>query len=1289
MKTFSTTEKRSPPATHKTHPYIHRSMGPVQRTQQVAMRKILRPDETETGEPEDTHQPQTTPVPAVSPSALPSSRPAIGAGITTSLQRSENETPEEEIQRQPDEEEEEPIQARLIQRQTDDEEEEEAIQPEAVQRKTTDTHAIQPSKFGFVGPEAKARQTAIRRILRPTGLQTKLTVGQPNDKYEQEADKVADQVEAMPDPRLQRQSEDEEEEEALQPKPLANQITPLVQRQEVEEEEELQTKREVPERIQAKGTPDLSEDVEQATQQMRGHGDPLPRGVRQETENKMGADFSAVRIHNNNAANEINRQINARAFTLGNDIFFASGAYSPATHTGKRLLAHELTHVVQQSGSTDPQRIRRDDTPDTASDDTNDSTPQTNTESEYDGPEGTASTVGSRINIREIHFPAIPEKEAKTGSQNVQIRQGSVERNTNQVQVWSELTREGTGLSDSLDEKTRAAWHSGSESNPTYFMKIGSRSSSYLVGTRTNIRNRVIRPYWTGAGRMKTYDVDHKKEYQLGGHDRSPADNLWLLESRTNRSSGSRINSKINQSLDRLLARWASSRKPDRETARNTYTVTLNRIHWDGPVEGTGESYSVEEISENVPQMGPVVPMNRRAVQRAGLDPGEGQFVVFNNATGGRARSISLPSSTGDAVPFSDPSFIAGFRPTTATFVGDDSNYIEISGTLWADNPAIQGHGFPTSFNISRMTNLPQAGYLNVTRAEAKIRQVFAGDIEASALSPLRLTSVGMDELGAPLVEGTVDTNISFLEGADIGFFIRGNDLGIEKTFTSSDLNIPRPFEIEEAALTVSLSTQRGLAAEGNVAFKIDGVGEGSVTANVGTSQDFALSGSFDFDERIFGEGTQAQVRIGYANNQWSMGGTLSIPRGRVPGVDSATINVDYSEEEGFRASGEAELAVPGVESGRLEIAHSEESGFSIGGEFGLSSDVPGIRSGSISAEVREKEDGSGYAVSATGTAVPDIPGINSNLTISYDDGAFTAEVTAQYERGMLSGELEAGVTNRSVNAETGELSDTAEENNPLVVYGGGSLTLQIAPWLQGTAGVRFAPNGEITVTGEIGLPDQLEIFARREINRSILNIAVQAPIFPGIVAEIGGGLSATAGIGPGVIDELRLGVEYNPDREQDTRVTGDAHLNIPADAGLRLSVRAGIGLGITGASATGGLEIGGTLGIQGAAEAGVHVEWSPAEGLDLRANVGIHAQPNFTFDISGYVSVRALGFSVYDQRWELASFTFGSDYRFGISLPIHYREGQPFDISLEDVEFEVPNIDTNELLQGLISRIA
>jgi hypothetical protein len=327
--------------------------------------------------------------------------------------------------------------------------------------------------------------------------------------------------------------------------------------------------------------------------------------------------------------------------------------------------------------------------------------------------------------------------------------------------------------------------------------------------------------------------------------------------------------------------------------------------------------------------------------------------------------------------------------------------------------------------------------------------------------------------------------------------------------------------------------------------------------------------------------------------------------------------------------------------------------------------------------------------VSATGKAQPAIPGIESDLTVSYDDGAFTAEFSGAFKRGLIDGTISAGATNRTIGADGKPSGPPAAPDAPLTVYGAGSATIKIAPWLQGKAGIRLDPNGEVTLSGEIGLPGSVEIFPQKKIDKSLLNVAAQVPLFPGIVAEIGGALSASASNGPGSLDQLRLGIEYNPAHEENTHVTGDVHLKVPAQAGLRLAARAGIGLGITGASATGGLEIGGTLGIEGAAEAGVHIDWSPKTGLDIKAKVSVSAQPSFTFDVSGYVSVKALGFSIYDQRWQLAAFKYGSDMTFGIALPVHYHEGEPFNISLDDVQFQVPDINPGATVRGLIGQIA
>ena len=191
----------------------------------------------------------------------------------------------------------------------------------------------------------------VRAILHRSSVQPKLTIGAPNDHYEQEADRVAEQVMRMPEPRVQRQvaPDEEEEEETIQTKPLFGQATPFVQRQDVPEEEEEE------EPIQAKHVPGQSAEVTPGLaahiQSLRGGGQPLPASTRAFFEPRFGHDFRQVRVHTEARAAETARALNAHAFTVGRDVVFGAGKYAPETLQGKRLLGHELTHVVQQHGS--------------------------------------------------------------------------------------------------------------------------------------------------------------------------------------------------------------------------------------------------------------------------------------------------------------------------------------------------------------------------------------------------------------------------------------------------------------------------------------------------------------------------------------------------------------------------------------------------------------------------------------------------------------------------------------------------------------------------------------------------------------------------------------------------------------------------------------------------------------------------------------------------------------------------------------------------------------------------
>lgn len=212
-----------------------------------------------------------------------------------------------------------------------------------------------------------------------TRLQAKLRVGGVNDREEKEADAVADKVMRMPMcgnpkastismmPAISRKCTDCEKEEKVNRKEEEEKVSRKEQEEEVqrkeEEKEPIQRKASVATKDEQPGTEELkiqtkgaalpnggfaSSKLSSSIQSTRGGGSPLPRSVSSEMGSKIGADFSNVKVHTGSYAQNFNKGLGARAFTVGKDIYFNSGEYNPHSNNGKSLLAHELTHTVQQ-----------------------------------------------------------------------------------------------------------------------------------------------------------------------------------------------------------------------------------------------------------------------------------------------------------------------------------------------------------------------------------------------------------------------------------------------------------------------------------------------------------------------------------------------------------------------------------------------------------------------------------------------------------------------------------------------------------------------------------------------------------------------------------------------------------------------------------------------------------------------------------------------------------------------------------------------------------------------------
>ncbi|CAD5959525.1 hypothetical protein NO976_03165 [Planktothrix agardhii] len=283
-------------------------------------------------------------------------------------------------------------------------------------------------------------------------LQKKLTVGAAGDKYEQEADSVAEKVvkqintpsgeqstsgqgvqrqeaeeeelqaksdisniqregeeeeeiQAKSDiSNIQREGEEEEEiqaksdisniqregeEEEIQAKSDISNIQREGEEEEIQakpdisniqregEEEEIQAKSDISaiqregeeEEIQAKpqnkslGGGAVSTDIETTIQSAKSGGSPLDAGLQRKMGKAMGADFSGVKVHTDSQSDKLNRSLSSRAFATGPNLFFKQGEYNPGSKTGQELIAHELTHVVQQNGGSIKRKLDKESQP--------------------------------------------------------------------------------------------------------------------------------------------------------------------------------------------------------------------------------------------------------------------------------------------------------------------------------------------------------------------------------------------------------------------------------------------------------------------------------------------------------------------------------------------------------------------------------------------------------------------------------------------------------------------------------------------------------------------------------------------------------------------------------------------------------------------------------------------------------------------------------------------------------------------------------------------------------------
>lgn len=433
---------------------------------------------------------------------------------------------------------------------------------------------------------AKAARRPASAARKPAFMQAKLAVSHPQDAEERQADQVAAEVSRTPR-AVQRASLEpgitpEKKEESLAPKPVpsaariarmgaaaGDQTPPPLQRLEAEEAavqtrlwcqreegEPLQThiRREAAGGGQGRADRSLGGETEARIEALKGQGDPLPEAVLIDMQARFGRDLTAVRIHTGSEAAALCAEVEARAFTVGNDIFFAPGEYAPQTNAGRELLAHELTHVVQQAGGAQRKLMRLDG--------------EGGGTAAPTGPvQGNCGTVGAphitytvdpasnTLRYNQLEVP--PFKVPFMQGRNLRRTRGQMREASLQNEHYNDLWRQGVGtasigtvtaiINRRLDQhyqggprpavyafRARNGFRRGSERNPQF---------RHFIGTAEEVARELAFPTWNKNGELTSFEVDHKWELQLGGPNELT--NFWLLNATTNGRSGIAIRNKL------------------------------------------------------------------------------------------------------------------------------------------------------------------------------------------------------------------------------------------------------------------------------------------------------------------------------------------------------------------------------------------------------------------------------------------------------------------------------------------------------------------------------------------------------------------------------------------------------------------------------------------------------------------------------------------------------------------------------------------------------------------------
>ncbi len=1037
-------------------------------------------------------------------------------------------------------------------------------------------------------------------------------------------------------------------------------------------------------------------------------GRPLDTPTRSFMESRFGHDFGGVRVHDDSLAAESARAVNAKAYTVGNDVVFDRGQYNPNTQSGRHLLAHELAHTVQQGGvhryandlrvggAMESHLEREADSVARAvtGDPSGVAAPIVAVPTRFGAPilsraENDAATTPQGAGPQEApaeepirSWEPIPASEpdlAKICSAQSKLRPGVISSKIRAYKVreplpvpkekgpviglWQQLATAG-GLQSVIDTSGNPRSALKQERPPTDDLR-----RIWLRRVRWARENAAANWELAGGDKSKhfepkagtnTCEMDHVVELQVGGNN--TPENILPLDRAENGASG------------RDLFKYLKDKAQEIRSLTNVDQIIL---FFDNVAQSAPTCNICCQIAQKADAMATAAAtaLSKQEFESYEIKAGLSTTLALPLGTSGKRNTNPKVKIVDSENPKNQDAstLVPGMVLETLHLKSKGSD--EIDGFIDTTNAKtrlpitidkVKGKERSVTFTVNDARELKLA-----KRSEnPKIAFTFP------YLSPGIITHLEYDPSVGLSGSGKIKPNKPLLNKIELGFSFTPTSFKITAEIDPKKITPPFPgVTITNPGLSIGYS--EGLRASGGFGFEFARGGKKIVYGSVEILTDGSgLVAEGKVKAQIPGvdeEKTKGEVR--YKDGKWQ--GLMHIETGDInlPGIEKGSITAGF-DNEGVFGGGHVELKVPGGHKANLSLAYANHHWLFRGkGVF----KIPRLEETTLDISF----DGEKFY--AKGNAAFKFRNLQGKVTVEFaakkgsDRPRVWGEGSLDYEKGRTKGHLAVKLTEQQK------------------FSGVGSITFLIKPGMSATGKIEIDENEVVRFTGRLTFPDYT-LFdevpkGRKPIKVFSIKKRIGVPFLSlgplGLQAQVRAGVFISYGFGPGVLKGGYIEAAFNPLEEQkdfDLDVGGRVH--VPAHFGIFAYVGGGLSLDVLVAEVGGEIILSGGLQLDAEANADLKLGFSSQEGFTARGDMDLGLRLTAIFCVSAHAWAEAgvWRFKVTTGKtWELAKFPYEiGSIKVKTVKPISYSSAN----GLELPEFEIaekPQIESGGAMEGAL----